>query len=402
MRVGFPPAYNMLTECPRNVQLTLTLNKTSKSPECSLIVEKITSILPSRRPIEHHEPFLRHEYVDLKSQFGGNYVARFRDFLHDHFGVCGCVVTNSGTSALTVALKACGVREGDEVLVPSATFVATANAVSHIGAIPVFIDGVTLTPDNIKAWLETKTRPYYSSTRRFPGRFNPWSGATVAAVVPVHLFGHPCDMDGITKVAKEYGLAVVEDACQGFGSSIDLKPVGTFGDMGCFSFNRNKIITTDGGGCIVSNDPWLISVADGLATTARETHPWHISHYDIGWNFRMGQVNAALGCTQIEGFHDTTLPFKRTLATKYRIALRDIVEFYEPERGESNYWLNVILTDNRDELLEVLYKQGIHARASFTPIHQLKPYINHQRSSETMPESEEFFRRAVCLPSGNL
>lgn len=347
------------------------------------VVEKIKQLLPKRRPIDHHETFANVIRYDPNAADYVNGPHNFRYRLEKVTGADHIICTSSGTAALHVALMALGIRHGDRVILPSATFVATANAVSYVGAIPYFLDGGLMDPDALRDYikaLDTK----------------------IAAIIPVHLLGHAVDMPKIMDIAYEFNIPVIEDAAQALGTTINGKQVGIFGDVGILSFNNNKILTTHGGGALLTNNPWVYEKALKLATTARLPHPWKIEHDAIGWNYRMGNINAAFGMPQLFKFAEI-LRVKKHLAGRYRQALEG-VEFFEPvvEGSSSNYWLNTIMVDSAEELLGALHAEGIRARAMFTPMHKLPMYKMRPRSSLNMPQSEELFRRAVCLPSGHM
>lgn len=352
------------------------------------IVSIIRSILPRRRPIEHHEPFIDKYEAKVtllaaieEGVIGYNCIHRFADYIRDVTKSNHVILTSTGSSALEIALRASGIQAGDNVIVPSATFVASANAVSHIGATPHFIDGFpSIKPDKLRDYL-TKNK-------------------NIKAVMAVHLFGLPADMASICKVAEEFNLKVIEDASQALGSTIDGKHCGTFGQVGVLSFNNNKIITTNGGGAVLTNDKDIADKAQRLSTTSRIPHKWHVEHDEVAWNYRMGNINAALGCSQFRRFAEI-LASKRALAVRYRYKLEHLVKFVEPElKSEPNYWLNTILINNRDDLLHALHTESIRARAVFTPLHKLPMYKNHPRSDENMHEVDRLFNEGVCLPSG--
>ncbi len=358
------------------------------------IIKAIKSVLPNRRPIEHHEPFLGHQtpsyYLNYAVWGHDDYVEEFRNKISEITGSEQVICTNNGTSSLHTVLVSIGIKEGDRVILPSMTFVATANAVVHAGGIPYFLDGVFMEPDRLRDYILK-------------------IGGKISAVIPVHLFGHPCDIEGICKVAKEFNIKVVEDAAQALGSTVNGKHVGTFGDAGIVSFNNNKIVTTNGGGAILTNDLGVAYKAHQLATTARKVHPWLVEHDVVAWNYRMGNINAALGLSQLVEF-DKILEYKRKLAFRYMVTLKDMaglvsranLDGYASTIGEKpNYWLNTILVDNRDEVLMALHADRIHARAAFTPLHMLPMYRKRPRSHPDMPICEDFFNRAVCLPSGS-
>lgn len=396
----------------------------SDKPKTDEIVTAIESVLPKRRPIEHHEPFINKkkavaEIANALATGIEKYrqVELFEDWLRKFTGAEYALATNTGTSALHVALLAAGIKHGDEVIVPTSTFVATANAVAHAGAVPHFIDGAPhIDPVHLRNYLEKikdkKLRkdseviwPAPEMGLKVEGR-----GGVIRAIIVVHLLGMPANIQEICRIANEYGIIVIEDASQALGTRINGKHVGIFGWVGTFSFNNNKILASSGGGAVVTNSCNIHYDAKQLASTARRPHQWLVEHESTAFNYRMGTINAALGLAQAQEIN-RTLAEKQGLALRYRRALRGMVEFVEPDIPcESNYWLNTILVDNRDELLEVLHRKGIRARASFTPLHLLPFYkyslgglYNYQYniSEEPMPRAIDFFNRAVCLPSGS-
>lgn len=333
------------------------------------------------------------------------HVDHFEDWLRGITGAENVVCTNTGTAALHLALIAAGVRHGEEVLVPTTTFVATANAVSHAGAVPHFLDGAPLIdPVALRDYLTRIIKRGYNGR----GCFHERSNSYITAIIVVHLLGMPADMVGICEVAKEFNLIVIEDCSQALGTKLNGKHVGTFGWAGTFSFNSNKIITCNGGGAVVTNSPNIAYDAKQLASTYRKPHQWLVEHESMAFNYRMGNINAAVGYAQAKDW-DYILASKRALAVRYRHYLEG-VEFVDPvDNGQSNYWLNTILVDNRDELLESLHKEGLKARASFTPLHCLNFYkynlatkytYQYNISQEPMDKAMNFFNRAVCLPSG--
>src|SRR5580693_8002485 len=267
------------------------------------IVEAVASVLPARRPIGHHEPSL--DVRDLAAinecyytgLTGYGFINRFEEAIAKACGVRHAIAVSSGTAALHLALMAAGVKPGDEVLVPALTFVATANAVVHAGAVPNFVDG----PLNINAY---KLRCYLSrETVRAPTggpRLNRRTGRPVTAMIVVDLLGVPADLAALEAVASEFGLAMIEDAAEALGSRAGNRACGSHGRAGILSFNNNKIVTTGGGGVVLTDDDWLAAKVVQLATTARLPHQWAVEHDAVAWNYRMGTINAAVGCAQME------------------------------------------------------------------------------------------------------
>lgn len=332
----------------------------------------------------------------------GAYVERFEKELAAYTGARRAVAVVNGTAALQVSLRLAGVRANDEVIVPALSFVATANAVHYLGAIPHFVDVQTSTlgldPLALREWLQVTAEPTGDGYR------NRHTGRHLRAMVPMHTFGHPCDMDGLLAVAHDFRLALVEDAAESLGSFYQGQHTGTFGLLGTLSFNGNKIVTTGGGGAILTNDEHLADYAKHLTTTAKQPHRWDYVHDEIGYNFRMPNLNAALGCAQLEQLTDF-LTAKRRLYTSYEEAfsgIKDISLMKEPSGCESNYWLQtLILAENvagkRDELLQATNDAGLMTRPAWLLMHQLEPYKTCPRAPLSI--SESLVKRLINLPS---
>jgi len=357
-----------------------------------------------------HEPLISESdrlVVDECLQSGyvssvGEWVTRFEAALVEYTGARFAVAMSSGTSALHLATQAVGVLPGDEVIVPSLSFVATANAVSYAGAIPHFVDvssdTLGLDPLALDDYLEQiadlgEDKPINKAT-----------GRRISAIIPMHCFGHPVDMDKLLLVSKKWGIPAVEDAAEALGSFRGAQHMGTLGLAGVFSFNGNKIITTGGGGAIVTNDPKIATYARHLSTTAKVSHPWEFDHDQVGYNYRMPNLNAALGWSQLQRL-DKSLKKKRQLAADYQDAFSNIDDIWimsEPQGAKSNYWLNaLILGDHsanlRDHILKEAHSVGMSLRPAWRLLHQLKPYENHPRAP--LKVSEELQPRIVNLPS---
>lgn len=312
----------------------------------------------------------------------GSYVTRFEEDLAKFVGVKRAVAVVNGTAALHIALKVAGVKADDEVLMPSLTFIATANAVSYLQAIPHFIDvnmeTLGVDPFKLEKYLEGVAE------LRNGELYNKQTNRRIKALVPMHTFGHPCMMDELVTLCDKYKLVLVEDAAESLGSYYKGKHTGTFGKVSAMSFNGNKIITTGGGGAILTDDEALADYAKHLTTTAKVPHRWEFIHDEIGFNYRMPNINAALGCAQLEKMPQF-IRQKRSLTDYYEkivANLEGIQVFKEPVNTRSNYWLQTILLDghqNRDELLNCLNKQGVMSRPSWTPMHWLSMYQNCPR-----------------------
>lgn len=332
----------------------------------------------------------------------GAYVDRFEDDLARFTGAKHAIAVVNGTAALHVALLLAGVTRGDEVLLPALTFVATANAVHYCGATPHFVDSqketLGLDPVALRDWLK------YCSEQRHGVCVNKQTGRPIRALLPMHTFGHPCDMAGLLDVAGEFGLALVEDAAESLGSTYQGQQTGTLGMIGILSFNGNKTITTGGGGALLTNDTALACRAKHVTTTAKQPHRWAFEHDEIGFNYRMPNINAALGCAQLEqlpGF----LASKRRLYAKYRGVFAGIPEVdlvAEPVGCESNYWLQAILLGDpvagqRDEVLAATNAAGLMTRPVWNLLHRLAPYRDCPRAS--LPVAEYLEQRLINIPS---
>lgn len=332
----------------------------------------------------------------------GKYVDTFEAKLAEQTGAAHVIAVMNGTAALHVCLQLVGVRPGDEVLVPALTFIATANAVSYCGATPHFVDSALDTLGVDPAGLADYLREI--AYIRNGVAVNRKTGRPVRALIPMHTFGHPVDMDPINDVAAQYSLAVVEDAAESLGSLYKGRVTGTLGRVAALSFNGNKVVTTGGGGAVITNDPDLGRRARHLTTTARVPHRWSFIHDEVGYNYRLPNINAALGCAQLETLPES-LRLKRSLAERYRRSFSEVVGvsfFVEPGFARSNYWLNAVLLDThaadcRDELLDALSASGIMARPVWTLMHCLPMY----RDCPRMPldTAEDIERRLVNLPS---
>ena len=373
------------------------------------IVSAIQTVVGAE-PVMLHEPrFDGNEWTYVKECLDstfvssvGKFVDRFEADLATYTGAKHAVAVVNGTCALHVALRLAGVVTGDEVLIPALTFVATANAVSYCGAVPHFVDSeertLGLDPvalrDHLQATAEIRNGQCINRT----------TGRIIRAVVPMHTFGHPVDIDGLLAVARDFHLQLIEDAAESLGSTYHGRHTGTFGSMGTLSFNGNKTITTGGGGAIITNDPELARHAKHLTTTAKVPHRWDYVHNEIGYNYRMPNLNAALGCAQLEqlpGF----LKQKRSLFERYRVAFANLPQarvVMEPEGCQSNYWLQTLLldkaaSDRRDEVLASTNDAGLMTRPAWTLMHKLDSFRECPKMSLAVAESLE--RRMINLPS---
>jgi aminotransferase in exopolysaccharide biosynthesis len=361
-------------------------------------------------PAALHEPrFAGSEWAYLKDCLDstfvssvGAYVDRFEADLCRFAGARHAVAVVNGTAALHLALELAGVRAGDEVLMPSLTFVATANAVSYCRAVPHFVDsevcslGIDVVALREHLVANTERRAALCVNRR--------TGRVIRALVPMHTFGHPGDIDGLMALSHDFGLALVEDATESLGSRYHGRHTGTFGRLGTLSFNGNKTITTGGGGAILTDDAELARAAKHLSTTAKRPHRWRYEHDRIGYNYRMPNINAALGCAQLEQL-EGFLASKRRLHARYQqvfCGVEGLSLMNEPAGCESNYWLHAMLLDEafapqRDAVLEATNQAGFGTRPVWAPMHTLAPYADCPRMALDTAESIE--RRLVNLPS---
>lgn len=318
----------------------------------------------------------------------GAFVDRFERDMAAFTGARRAVVCVSGTNALHMALILAGVERDDEVLTQSLSFIATCNAISYTGAHPVFIDvdydTMGLSPEALRSWLMDNTVRDALGTLR-----NRRSGRRVRAVVPMHTFGHPCRIDSIAAICGEYGLELVEDAAESIGSYYKGKHTGTFGKVGAISFNGNKTITTGGGGMLLFNDDRLADYAKHLTTQAKVPSRWEFVHDHIGYNYRMPNINAALGCAQLEEI-DGFLRSKRETAEIYRnffATFSDDVRFMaEPEDSVSNYWLNAVAfpsREERDRFLAYSNDRGVMTRPIWELMWRLPMFEGCRRDAQT-------------------
>lgn len=348
-------------------------------------------------PVALHEPsFTGNEWLYLKECLDstfvssvGKFVDRFEEDLATFTGAKHAVAVVNGTAALHIALKLAGVQADDEVLIPALSFVATANAVTYCGAMPHFVDSEirTLGVDAVKL------RDYLASqTEQHNGQcINRATGRVVRALVPMHTFGHPVDLDKLLAVAHDFNIALVEDAAESLGSYYHGQHTGTFGLMGALSFNGNKTITTGGGGAILTNNTELARHAKHLTTTAKLPHAWEYRHDEIGYNYRMPNLNAALGCAQLEQL-PAMLASKRRLYELYRTAFAPVTGvklMAEPDQCQSNYWLQTLLlnqesANQRDSILTATNKAGLMTRPAWILMHELTPFKDCPRMDLTI------------------
>ncbi|WP_404712388.1 LegC family aminotransferase [Sphingomonas sp. MMS24-J13] len=332
----------------------------------------------------------------------GSYVDRFERDLAAFTGAQCAIATANGTAALHVCMLLAGVQQGEEVLVPALTFIATANAVSYCGAIPHFVDSESETLGIDAGKLEARLAEVAEVV---DGRcINHATGRTIRALVVMHAFGHPADLDALAAVCERWHLVLIEDAAESLGSYYQGRHTGNVGRVAALSFNGNKVMTTGGGGAILTNDPELGRRAKHLTTTARVPHRWNFVHDEIGYNYRLPNLNAALGCAQLERVPGM-IARKRELASRYASAFIDTpgVRFLrEPEGSRSNYWLNTIVldpgyADALEMVLKALNDANYMSRPVWTLMHKLPMYADCPRAD--LGSAEQLSRAVINLPS---
>ena len=376
--------------------------------DASSFVAAVRSVVGDASQVPLHAPEIGpidRRFVDecLASTFVssvGPFVTRFEEEIAAYTGSAHAVAVSNGTSALQVALILAGVHPGDEVIVPALSFIATANAVVHAQGVPHFVDSDPATlgmrTDAVEAVLA-------AATQSDAGPRNAVTGRRIAAIVPMHTFGHPVDIVALVELGNRYGVPVVEDAAESLGSYVGDRHTGTFGRLGILSFNGNKIVTTGGGGMILTDDAELGRRAKHLTTTAKVPHEWSFDHDEVGWNYRLPNLNAALGVaqlTKLAGYREA----KRRLAARYADAFADLegVKFLEEPAGTaSNYWLCSVLVEGgrsqRDALLRAANDDGLQSRPVWSLLTSQTPYLDAPRGDLTVAHALE--DGVISLPS---
>lgn len=375
------------------------------------IVHAIKSVVGDG-PVALHEPSFRgNEWAYLKECLDSTYVSsvgkfvdRFEHELAEYTGAKRAIAVVNGTAALHVALLLAGVEAGDEVLLPALTFIATANAVSYCGATPHFVDSEVLSL-GIDA-LALREYLSNSTVMRSGHCFNRVSGKVIRAIVPMHTFGHPANIEELLSVAHDFRLKLIEDAAESLGSTVNGHHTGTFGLMGTLSFNGNKTITTGGGGAILTNSLELALRAKHLTTTAKLPHPWSFVHDQIGYNYRLPNLNAALGCAQLEQL-PIFIADKRRLFERYRLAFANVSgvrHLSEPSGCRSNYWLQTLILENpnveqRDAILSATNDAGLMSRPVWSLMNRLPMYKKSPKAP--LPVAESLERQIINIPSSS-
>jgi aminotransferase in exopolysaccharide biosynthesis len=374
-----------------------------------LVTQAIHNVI-GNGPTKLHEPTFdgnETQYVQdcIESTYVssvGKYVDQFEIELAKYTGAKYAVSLVNGTSALHLALKLAGVKAGDEVLIQAFNFVAAANAITYCGAIPHFVDieieNLGIDPIKLKNYLSEISKKTGELTE------NVMTGRCIKALVVMHTFGHPSKMNELAEVAKKFSLVLIEDAAESIGSYYDKKHTGTMGLLGTMSFNGNKTITTGGGGAVLTNNMELAKHAKHLSTTAKISHKWAFKHDQIGYNYRMPNINAALGCAQLEQLPNK-LEKKRKLFDRYKTELskiKGVSIIEEPKNCKSNYWLQALTLDSpnlsmRDSILENLNSAGYMSRPGWDLLNSLDPFT--ETPSMSLETSNLLFQSLINIPS---
>jgi perosamine synthetase len=373
----------------------------------SAIIEFVHRLYPNESPIPLHAPrFLGNEKAYLGQcidstfvSYLGQFVGDFEEHVKRFTGISHAIAMVNGTSALQMALIGVGVSPSDGVITQALTFAATAAAIKHAGAEPIFVDveraTLSMNPGSLEQFLTNEC------DRTPNGLLDKESGRRIGAVVPMHTFGHPARIAEIASICEHFNIPLVEDAAESLGSRAGHRHTGTFGAASILSFNGNKTVTTGGGGMVITDDGDLAARIRHVSTTAKRKHAWEFFHDQVGYNYRMPNVNAAIGCAQMERL-DTILSNKRETAHRYRVFFESVnIDFVtEPENCTSNYWLNAILMKDRvarDELLELTNANAVQTRPAWTLLCDLPPYRDCRQGDLSAARWLE--DRLVCLPS---
>ena len=357
--------------------------------------------IPLHRPVfEGNERAYLLECIDSNFVSSvGSKVTEFEQMVADFTGARFAIATVNGTAALHVALQLAGVERGDEVLTQALTFIATCNALTYVGAAPVFIDvdrdTMGMSPNALRSFLEANLE------WRDDTAYNRRTGRRFAACVPMHTFGFPCRVEEIVAICDQYGIAVVEDAAESLGSYIGSRHTGTFGKVSTLSFNGNKVITTGGGGMIITDDERLARLAKHLTTTAKVPHPYEFVHDEVGYNYRLPNLNAALGCAQMEQL-PTMLAIKSEVALRYaeHFSRHSIRHVSARPGATANFWLNAIVLESeqeRDEFLRYSNSRDVMTRPVWRLMSRLAMYQKFQHDG--LENSLWLEERVVNLPS---
>lgn len=372
------------------------------------LISFIQDIYSTKDPIPLHEPFFdQDDESGLKSVIKSTFVSsvgplvpELESKISEFTGSNYAIAVVNGTSALQVSLELCGVQPGDEVITQSLTFVASVNAIHHCSASPIFVDvskdSMGMSPISLNKFLEENCE------LREEGCWNTKSKKIIKACMPMHTFGFPCEIEDIKAICSRYNILLVEDSAESIGSSSGEKHTGTFGEFGVISFNGNKIITTGAGGVILTNNEEKAILAKHITTTAKLQHKWNFDHDMPAYNFRMPNLNAALGLSQFKKL-SFLLQQKRLIAKRYKEWGDENGYYFMQERPEttSNYWLNTLIVEDkkeRDMILEETNQALVMTRPAWTPMHRLPFNTSFQR--DEMTNTDWLFDRIINVPSG--
>ena len=384
------------------------LNQKEKNDQCvaDAVIGAVRQIFGYGAVPLHRPVFGAADKAAVTACIDGNFVSsvgprvdEFEEAISRYTGAAHAVAMTSGTAALHIALLVGGIKPGDEVITQPLTFIAACNAIRYVGAWPLFIDNESTTLGLCPRALEWYL--LQNAQRRGKALFNKRTGRRITACLPMHTFGLPSQIEEIICVCEQFGVQVIEDAAEGLGSRVADRHVGTFGRMGVISFNGNKVITTGGGGMLLTNDALLARRARHLSTTARAPHAYTIEHDELGYNYRMPALNAALGLAQMARL-PRILEIKRQVALRYKrlLAPHGISTLQEQKQTCANYWLNAIIAqsrEQRDRILEATNKAGIMTRPAWQLMHRSKPHAMSVRGS--LDTAEWLQERLINLPS---
>jgi len=377
----------------------------------SKIIHSIRRVI-NKKEAQLHEPTLsKNVLINLEKcvktnmlSSVGPFVTKFENIIQEYTGSKFAIATVNGTSALHISLILSGIKQSNEVILPAVNFIASANAISYLGGRPIFadIDNSTLGLDVDKLKFFLKENTYQSSKNCINKRTH----NVIKAIIVLHTFGHPAKIDELLKLSKDYNISLLEDSAEALGSEYFGQHVGTFGKFGILSFNGNKIITTGGGGMILTNSKELANKAYHISRTAKINHPWKYIYDQVGYNYRMPNINASIGCAQMENIDDL-IRKKRLLFERYQeefLNIKDAFIFKEPKNCKSNYWLQcLIFKKNNKKYLEEFIKK-CHSKNLFVrPLWELTNLLKHFKvfQKDSLRNSYKIYKNLVNLPSSS-
>ncbi len=381
------------------------------APSSKNIVQELYQYCASDSdPVALHEPYINgNEWKYVKDCLDtgwlssvGKYVSCFENAIEDYTGAKHAIAVTNGTAALEMCLRLLDIQPQSEVLIPTLSFVATANAVDYCYAIPHFVDVDTnsfgVSPDKLSEYLGKIAKLENGQC------INRLTGNTIHSLIAVHIFGHPADLDPLLDICEKYHIHLIEDAAESLGSFYKNRHTGNFGKVAALSFNGNKIVTSGGGGAILTNDDNIAKLAHHLTTTAKVQHAWEYYHDQVGFNYRLPNINAAIGLAQMEQLPDF-LEKKRKIAQYYLEIFskyEGITVLQEPQYATSNYWLNALILDDSnlhlvDEILKLSHSSNIFTRPAWQLLHTLPMFRNNQKMN--LYNAELIVNRLICIPS---